>query len=409
MRFLFINLSIKKISIFSLILLMSSGVLYSQTQIKYTAHPAVGYIFLQWEDGNKTDTTRFITINQIPDSLSSIPTAKISTPVTSRVMNSIPNIITKNTGIVVQTIIDGNGNVVSSLDSSIITPCLKALFIPSKNGTITEEGSDLIGNLNNCNNELFEVIFKFVEKGSITMISNYTYTISYDFYIGETEVTQELWKAVMGCDNNPSYFNSSDSLPVDSVSWYHALVFCNRLSEVFGVEKVYSINGSKNPDDWGDIPNSNNNTWNAVVCDWNAKGFRLPTETEWKYAANGGKYHTNTTYSGSNTINTVAWYAYNSGRYTHNVKGKQANALGIYDMTGNVYEWCWDLYIQNGLPKRDTTDYRGPNSSNSNAHVKKGGGAQSNESMSTINQRDRPDNYAHTRININGFRIVLTR
>ena len=124
-----------------------------------------------------------------------------------------------------------------------------------------------------------------------------------DYYIGETEVTQELWEAVMG--SNPSWFKGSQK-PVEQVSWNDCKEFITKLNRLTG------------------------------------KNFRLPTEAEWEYAARGGNESQGYKYSGSNTIDNVAWYGGNSG--THNVKTKSPNELGIYDMSGNVWEWCEDRY-----------------------------------------------------------------
>ena len=126
-----------------------------------------------------------------------------------------------------------------------------------------------------------------------------------DYYIGETEVTQELWLAVMG--KNPSNFKG-DKKPVEQVSWDDCQEFITKLNQLTG------------------------------------KNFRLPTEAEWEYAARGGNKSKGYKYSGSNTIDNVAWYTNNSGSKTHDVKTKQANELGIYDISGNVWEWCQDRY-----------------------------------------------------------------
>ncbi|MCI7699929.1 MAG: SUMF1/EgtB/PvdO family nonheme iron enzyme [Candidatus Onthomorpha sp.] len=130
-------------------------------------------------------------------------------------------------------------------------------------------------------------------------------TIS-DYYIGETEVTQELWEAVMG--SNPSYFTGNNQRPVEYVSWYDCQEFIKKLNQLTG------------------------------------KKFRLPTEAEWEYAARGGKYSRGYKYSGRNDVDEVAWYESNSGETTHPVATKEANELGLYDMNGNVWEWCKDWY-----------------------------------------------------------------
>ena len=126
-----------------------------------------------------------------------------------------------------------------------------------------------------------------------------------DYYIGETEVTQALWQAVMG--NNPSSFKGN-SYPVESVSWNECQEFIRKLNSLTG------------------------------------RTFRLPTEAEWEFAARGGNESKGYKYSGSNNIDAVAWYDYNSDSKTHAVKTKSPNELGIYDMTGNVWEWCQDWY-----------------------------------------------------------------
>lgn len=139
-----------------------------------------------------------------------------------------------------------------------------------------------------------------------------------DFYLGETEVDQKLWTAVMG--NNPSRNTDAQcDLPVDSVSWYDCQKF---------IQKLNSITG---------------------------KTFRLPTEAEWEYAAIGGKTGQRFKYSGSDILTDVAWTTDSYGVRTHQLKAKVPNALGIYDMTGNVWEWCEDWYCSYDLSKPQTS------------------------------------------------------
>lgn len=143
------------------------------------------------------------------------------------------------------------------------------------------------------------------------------------FYIGKYEVTQAQWKQVM--DTNPSEFEG-DKLPVDHVSWLEAVEFCNRLSEREGLAPAYRISPGR------------------VSCNFQAEGYRLPTEAEWEFAARGGSKSQGYAYSGGNDLDQVAWWLENSDRKSHPVGQKQPNELGLHDMTGNVWEWCWEWY-----------------------------------------------------------------
>ena len=151
-----------------------------------------------------------------------------------------------------------------------------------------------------------------------------------NFHIGKYQITQEEWQEIM--NNNPSFFKGEKKLPVESVSWYDCIEFCNKLSEKYGLRKYYNINGTD------------------VSLNTGANGFRLPTEAEWEYAARGGINSKNYKFAGCNTeqeLKFYAWYYENSDKKTHPVGQLKPNELGLYDMIGNVFEWCEDKYSEN--------------------------------------------------------------
>ena len=158
------------------------------------------------------------------------------------------------------------------------------------------------------------------------------------FYMGKYQVTQAQYQEVMGI--NPSFFISAPAAgdiqrrrPVEMVTWYDAVEFCNKLSIKEGRTPAYTISG-RNPATGYPIMNAD------VTAHWNANGYRLPTEAEWEYACRAG---TTTAYNTGNTINNnTGWYYANSGDKTHEVGKKPPNAWGLHDMHGNLWEWCWD-------------------------------------------------------------------
>lgn len=201
-------------------------------------------------------------------------------------------------------------------------------------------------------------------------IHNVTLT---DFYIGETEVTQALWMAVMGRDNNPSYWKGN-TLPVERVSWTECHRFIIRLNKYLAAE----------------LP----------------EGYRfaLPSEAQWEYAARGGMKSLGERYAGSNDLKQIAWYYDNSNERTHDVRVKTANELGIFDMSGNVWEWCEDWYDENFYA--ENTDWTNPmNDQETSYRVQRGGSWNYAAAYSRCATRDRGS--IHSRYEDCGFRVAL--
>lgn len=203
-------------------------------------------------------------------------------------------------------------------------------------------------------------------------IPNHTVSLP-DFYMGETEVTQALWMAVMGRDNNPSYWKGN-WLPVERVSWAECQRFINRLNKFLSA----------------DLP----------------QGYRfaLPTEAQWEYAARGGLKSAGTSYSGGNDLKQVAWFYSNSNERTHDVRIKTANELGLFDMSGNVWEWCQDWFDENYYA--ENKDWNNPLNDQETAYrVQRGGSWNYAAPYQRCANRDRGSIYS--RYEDCGFRVAL--
>jgi formylglycine-generating enzyme required for sulfatase activity len=230
------------------------------------------------------------------------------------------------------------------------------------------------------------------------------------FYMGKYEVTQAQYEAVTG--TNPSYYTtrippetSTANRPVEWVSWFDAIRFCNKLSVANGLTPAYRINGSTDPDAWGDTIA----TLNTVEVIAGSTGYRLPTEAQWEYACRAG---TTTAYNwGTNTINSSqANYGWDKtaallgNTRTYEVGTYAPNAWGLYDMHGNVWEWCWDRLWD--YPSGAQTDPTGPASTTLNYRVIRGGAHSVDDYYARSAQRMLPGSNASRNGSL-GFRVAL--
>jgi formylglycine-generating enzyme required for sulfatase activity len=229
------------------------------------------------------------------------------------------------------------------------------------------------------------------------------------FQMSACEITRNQFKAIMNED--PSYKDSSSGMfdPVQNVNWYKAIAFCNMLSIKMNLDLVYEVKGVDfHSFKSANIPTSDNSNWNSVTASWDATGYRLPTEMEWMWAAMGATDCQNgfanefAGTDGSNDVNKYVWHATISSKKTHPVGTKLPNELGLYDISGNVWEWCWDWY--GDWPNNTLENYHGPDL-NTNYRVGHGGSWKSQAQDCNLSYRY-PEFWPTNHDPDIGFRVV---
>ena len=255
--------------------------------------------------------------------------------------------------------------------------------------------------------------FVFVGGGSFYMgdkSSTRLVEITNGFYICDHELTQSEYEEYCCYKDLDCIPNSEDGVgneyPVYYVSWYDAIVYCNLKSIAEGLEPCYSISGEIDPTQWNGIKEIDGKYCSAtslsVSCNFKANGYRLPTEAEWEFAARGGNKSKKYIYSGSDIIYSVGWASTDTGRDSlHEIKKLNPNELGLYDMSGNVEEWCWDRF---GKFNSYTTEVNPSGPSSGTTRVTRGGSSSTFKDYCTVySRRDRDPNRPLPKL---GFRLV---
>jgi formylglycine-generating enzyme required for sulfatase activity len=217
------------------------------------------------------------------------------------------------------------------------------------------------------------------------------------FWMSQHEITRTQFNTIMLTDPSNVTYSSGVTDPVQMTNWYHAIAFCNKLSSAEGLTPAYAVTGVDfSTLNYAAIPTGDDADWNTATCNWAANGYRLPTEMEWMWAAmdadTGNPGATNTTgylkafagSTGDNLIGDYAWHSGNSSFKTHPAGvGKTANELGLFDMSGNVTEWCWDW--EAGYPAGPQSDYHNDAGS---FRVLRGGGCGDETYALTVKYRN---------------------
>ena len=226
-----------------------------------------------------------------------------------------------------------------------------------------------------------------------------------DLEVCKYQTTQNMWMEVM--ENNPSYFKG-ERRPVEKVSWWDALEYCNRLSLKYGLQPVYDL--SQKNKGILKINQPGGKTEYPNLADFSkTEGFRLPTEVEWEWFARGGEIAIqdgtfNMRYAGSNNIDEVAWYGKNSGKQTHDVGTKKTNQLGLYDCSGNVWEWCYDTSGPGYISEKISYIY----DETKGGRRLRGGSHVHNDTFSGSGLFYRSYDVNGSKVSVSGFRIVRT-